>query len=737
MLRPYGLFSDATDGVVITRNARLGSNPIMNKDTSAPRRNLLICLALVTITVPAYWQVWSFDLVSLDDGEYIARNPYVLLGIRHAGVEWAFTAFYHGAWHPMVWLSYMADSDIARGLAARGVRLGPGNVGVFHLTNLAQHIVSTLLLFFIFLRITGSRWRGAFVAGIFAIHPLNVESVAWVAERKNTLSAVFFMLTMMAYLNYARRPGLPKYALVVALFALGLMAKAVLVTLPLVFLALDYWPLRRFALTTQGHGPARSAWPLLREKLPMLGLSVASGALAFVAQRSAAAVAPDEVFPIGVRIANAFFSCVKYIGLTILPRNLSVCYVHPGRSLPSWEVALSAAFVVAMTILAIRFARRLGYLMVGWLWFVVTMLPVIGIVQVGDQALADRYVYIPMIGLLTIAACGMPDLLARLSGTRYMPALAAAACVAVMLLALTAYKQVGYWRDSETMYRQVLRVNQRSRICYTGLGSALDAKGRHTEAQVYLRKAVEIDPTDLTSRTNLGISLAKQGKLDDAIGWFRQALELSPGDPRALYNLANVLVMRGKLKQAAESYFQAVISQPFFVEAHIGLADVSVLLGRTADAVSHYSEAIRLNPDDPSTHFRLAGALEDQGKVVEAVRHYREALRLNPQRWDAANNLAWILATQTDPRCSDPREAVGLAEDFCKRVGNSQPTLLDTLAVAYAATGRYDAAVGAETRAITLAESNRQTQVANGFRARLRLFQARRATTCRPPLPAL
>lgn len=685
--------------------------------TSSLRFNLLVCLVLVVLVTGVYWQVRTFDLVGLDDDSYITQNAYVLLGIRSDTVRWAFSAVSLGIWHPMIWLSYMTDTEIGRALAMRHIEFGPGNAGVYHLTNAAQHLLSSILLFFILLRMTGSRWQSALVAVIFAVHPLNVESVAWVAERKNTLSTLLCFLTMLAYLNYVRRPGWGRYTATIALFALGLMAKAVLVTLPVMLLLIDYWPLKRFE--------SSSRWSLVREKLPMFALAGASGVMAFVAQRLGGLIAPDEVFPLGVRVSNAFLSLLKYVWLMILPRNLSVCYVHPGRSLPVWLVVLCAVVVAAITAIAIRRRSRTPYLFVGWLWYLATILPVIGIVQVADQGLADRYIYIPMVGLLMIAAWGLPDLMSWFFAPRLKPVFTAAACAAVLVLTLTAHKQVSYWRDGETMYRQVVRVNPTSRTGYSGLGSALSAKGQHEEAQSCLLKALEIDPRDYVSRINLGIDLAMQRKLDEAVYYLDEAHEMCPEEPRANYNLARILVMQGKIKEAHSHFLQAVRSQPSFVEARIGLANTMILQGRTNDAILHYEKAIDLCPNHAGSHVLLAGALEEQRRMGDAIRHYRTALRLDPNRWDAANNLAWILATQPSSTSSDRREAIRLAERTCRLAQNSNAALLDTLAAAYAADGRYGDAASAARLALGLAESAKQVETARELREKLQRYETR------------
>lgn len=689
----------------------------MAEKNSSWRFNLLVCVGLVVLVTGIYWQVRTFELVGLDDDSYIIHNPYVLRGLRPDTVRWALSAVTLGIYQPMIWLSYMADTEIARALAARHIVLGPGNSGVYHLTNAVHHLLSAALLFFIIQRITGSRWRSAFVAAFFAVHPLNVESVAWAAERKNTLSTLLCFATMLAYLNYVRRPGWGRYGIMLALFVLGLMAKAVLVTLPMLLLLLDYWPLKRFEKS--------SAWLLLREKLPMFGFAAVSGVMAFIAQRMAGYVAPDDLFPMGVRIANAFISFLKYVWLTILPRNLSVCYVHPGWTIPEWITVLCALVVASITVLAIRYRRRRPYLLVGWMWYLVTILPVIGIVQVADQALADRYIYIPMVGLLIIAAWGVPDLLSRIGAPCIRPAAAATACMAVLLLTVAAHRQTSYWRDGEVMYRQVIKVNPTSRTGYSGLGSTLSAKGEHEEAQDCLRKAIQIDPRDITSRINLGIDLALTKRMDEAESCLREALEMCPGEPRGNHNLARILVMQGKLKEAATHYSRAIASQPTFVEAHIDYGNTLLLLRKPAKAASHYRRAIQLHPDSAKAHVLLAGCLEEQGQAARAAEYYRQALRLNPKRWDAANNLAWILATQPDPRPSEVSEAIRLAEATCKMARNTNPVLLDTLAAAYAADGRYGDAAAAAKRALNLAEKAKQVQAANELRAKLRRYEIR------------
>lgn len=701
---------------------------------------MLLCLVLIGLVAVVYGQVRHFGLVGIDDDVYITHNPYVLMGLTHDTAKWAFTSFHDGNWIPMVWLSLMADTQIARVLADHGIRVGPGSVGVYHVSNVVQHALSTILLFVLLLQMTGSRWRSAFVAAVFAVHPLHVESVAWVTERKDTLSAVFWMLTLLAYVNYARKPGVGRYLLVVASFAVGLMTKSMLVTLPVVLLLMDYWPLRRIVESPKSKiesVPRRlplfaisySLPPLLREKLPLFALSGAAGVMAYVAQSHAGYVMPYEAFPPGVRLANAFVCYANYIWLTIAPHGLSVCYPHPGRSLPPWLVLLSAALLVGVSWLAVRYARRARYLLVGWFWFVITLLPVIGLVQLGDQAMADRYAYIPMIGLLMAAAWGVPSAVGVAAAGRWRTAWAAAACAAVVALTIAGHTQAGYWKDPETLCRHVLQVNPRSRMGYGGLGSALSDKGKQAEAIECYRKAIEINPKDIASCTNLANSLAMTGRLDEAVKCYRQALELNPNDPGAHYNLARTLLMQGKMPDAADHLLLALESRPEFVEAHVTLGNVRMLQGKVDEAVAHYSQAAALAPSNADVRFRLAGSLEQKGRIGDAIYSYRAAIRLDPNRWDAANNLAWILATQTDRRYFNPNEAVRIARSSSSRIGHTQPELLDTLSVACAAAGEYSSAVKWARRGLDVAESTKQQQVAKELRARLRLYESRHAGT--------
>lgn len=689
-------------------------------------RNLLICLALIGLTLAVYGQVWRFGLAGIDDDTYITHNPYVQIGLTRDTAKWAFTSFYDGNWIPTVWLSLMCDTNITRYLAGCGISFGQESAGVYHISNVLGHAISSIILFLIFLKMTGSTYRSAFVAAIFAVHPLHVESVAWVTERKDTLSAVFWMLTMLAYVNYTKRPSVARYLIIVLCFSIGLMTKSMLVTLPVMLLILDYWPLRRYAFG-KGIGPVRSTWPLLREKIPLFALSGASAVVAYVAQSHAGYVMPYEAFEPGVRLANAFVSYAKYIWLTIFPNNLSVCYPHPARLLPEWLVLFSAALMLAVSAIAIKCARRAPYIFVGWCWFAITLLPVIGLVQLGDQAMADRYAYIPMIGLLIISAWAVPNI-----DIANMRRAAVAACAIVAALSVAAYVQTSYWRDAETLCRHVIRVNPHSRMGYGGLGSALAAKGKQRAAIECFQKAIKINPKDIASCINLGNSYAITGKLDESVKCYSQALALNCNDPGARYNFARVLLIQGKLTDAAHQLSMALKLQPSFVEAHVTLANISMLLDKTDDAIAHYCKAAKLAPLNADIHFRLAGAFEQNGRIGSAIKSYREAVRLDPRRWDAANNLAWILATQRHCKYFNAREAIRIAERSSRRIGHAQFELLDTLSVAYAAAGQYNQAIKWAKRGMESAKSANQASVARDISARLRQYESSRAKDTSP-----
>jgi Flp pilus assembly protein TadD len=553
------------------------------------------------------------DFVNFDDDDYVTANPVVLRGLTWHGVAWAFTTEHAVNWHPLTWLSHMLD-----------VQLYGLDAGAHHLTNLLFHIGNTLLLFGLLHRMTGALGRSAFVAGLFAVHPLHVESVAWVAERKDVLSTLFWMLTLWAYIEYVKRPDLRqssrrRYAAVLLFFALGLMAKQMLVTLPLVLLLLDFWPLGRVGIGPNpagGWAPARDGWAtagrLVWEKLPLLALAAASSIATFVIHQRGGAVIILSAIPLQLRIENALVSYVVYIGKMLWPAGLAVLYPYP-QSLSAWSVAVAFVTLTGISVAVIWAAPRRPYLPVGWFWYLGTLVPVIGLIQVGDQAIADRYTYIPLIGLFIIVAWGVPDLLVRWPLRRVvLPkiALPAAACLVILACAITARGQLEYWEDSTTLWTHTLAVTTRNNIAHNNLGATLADQGKTDEAIAHYSEALRIKSDYADAHNNLGVALADQGKLDEAIAHYSEALRIKPGYSDAHSNLGIALADQGNLDEA----------------------------------IAQFTEALRINPDSAKAHNNLGVALASQGKLDEAIAQFTEALQVKPDYADARNNLELALA---------------------------------------------------------------------------------------------
>jgi protein O-mannosyl-transferase len=483
-----------------------------------PPSRLVVALLLAASTLAVFAQAIGFEFVDYDDNEYVTANPQVQGGLTVAGVGWAFTTFAAGNWHPVTWLSLMLDTSLG----------GPGP-RIYHLTNVILHVANALLLFFLLDRMTGRRRPAAVTAALFAIHPLHVESVAWIAERKDVLSTLFLLLTLMAYIGSVERPGPGRRLAVVALFALGLMAKPMLVTLPLLLLMLDAWPFGR-----------KEPWRrLVLEKAPLLALSIASSVVTLVAQHQGRTVGSLATYPFGVRVANAIVATATYLGKAFWPTRLAVFYPHPGASLAVGTVVVSALILIALTISAIRLRRSHPALLFGWAWYLVTLAPVVGIVQVGWQARADRYTYVPLVGIFLGVVWGVCDRFA------HRPALLArTATAALVMLGIGAFVQTAYWRDSETLFGHAIAVTERNFLAHNDLGTALLRRGLPAPAAAHFAEALRIDPSYVDAHSNLGVALARQGMIDEAILEFQRALDLDPGHPDARRNLENAEEMR-------------------------------------------------------------------------------------------------------------------------------------------------------------------------------------------------
>lgn len=534
---------------------------------------LIICLFLVVLTLAGYWQVTSHDFVTFDDNIYVTENYNAQAGLTREGLIWAFTTFCGANWHPLTWVSHMLDCQL--------FWLRPG---MHHLTSLLFHVANGLLLFLLFLRMTGSLWRSAFVAALFAIHPLHVESVAWVAERKDVLSTLFWMLTMWAYVRYAERPGAMRYLLVVLFFALGLMAKPMVVTLPFVLLLMDYWPLGRLQIRRwkdkADPGPPKSTVPrILLEKVPLLALSGILSVTTFIAQGEA--VAPLEGLPLGVRIANALVSCVTYIGRMFWPHDLAVLYPHPG-TVALWQASLSGLLLLSLSLLFIRAMQRHPYFIIGWLWYLGTLVPVIGLVQVGRQAMADRYTYIPLIGLFIILAWGAAELTQKLRHRRIV--LAALAGFALTLCMISTWFQVRHWKDSFSLFSHAVDVTVDNYVAHHSLGIAWEEKKRYDRAIHHYSEALRIKPDFAKAHNTLGGVLLLQGDLESAIRHYSKALQIEPDNAKTHYNLGVVSERQGDLKSAIRHYSDALRISPDFAEAAYSLKVLLMRRGKPGKA---------------------------------------------------------------------------------------------------------------------------------------------------------
>ena len=605
--------------------------------------DIFVCLLLFIATLAVYWQVGNYEFVNYDDAEYITENLHVQQGLTRDSVIWAFTATDVSNWHPLTWLSHMLDFQLY-GFGPKG----------HHLTNVFFHLVNTLLLFLVLKWMTGALWRSGLVAALFALHPLHVESVAWVAERKDVLSTLFWMLTLWAYIGYTKRPGVKRYLLIILAFALGLMAKPMLVTLPFVLILLDYWPLKRIELgqsaiglpaasqpSTTAKKPRAQAFRLLLEKTPLFILAAVSSLVTFFVQRSGGAVGALETYPLSIRIANALLSYVTYIIKMIWPQNLAVFYPHPGQSSPMWQAALAGLLLVVVSIGVVRAGRRYPYLPVGWLWYVGTLVPVIGLVQVGGQAMADRYTYVSLIGLFIIIAWGVPEMTAKY---RYgKSALAVGAGSLVIALMVSTSLQLKYWENSITLFDHALRVTERNYLAHNNFGNALVELGRVDEALIHFTEAVKIRPSFSKAHNNLGNALARQGRDKEAMGHLTRALQLEPNFPMAHNNLGNLFEKQGKIKEAAFHYSTAFHLDPTLAEPYFNLGNLLARQGKLEEAIANLSMALQLKPNFAEAHNSLGVVLAYTGRSNEAIAHFTEALRIKPGFVQARNNLNMAL----------------------------------------------------------------------------------------------
>jgi tetratricopeptide (TPR) repeat protein len=597
----------------------------------------LICLFLILATLTAYWQVRKNEFINLDDDLYVTGNPSVQKGLTFRGALWAFTRIHSGHWHPVTWLSHMLDDEL--------YGMDPGG---HHMTNLFFHIANTLLLFILLQRLTGALWRSGFVAALFALHPLHVESVAWVAERKDVLCTFFWILTIFAYTYYVQKTKAIRYLWVVLCFVLALMSKPIAVTLPFVLLLLDYWPLGRIKFekisnSTSVDYQKVSTVHLILEKIPLLSLAAMLSLFTILTHLKSGAIASFVKLPLSIRIENALVSYVRYIGKMIWPDRLAVLYPHP-MYLPLWEVVGAILLLTIITALVVILIRTYPYLVVGWLWYLGTLLPVIGLVQAGVQAMADRFTYIPLIGLFMMVAYGLPGSLARRHDRRMI--LIPSGILLLLILMRITMSQVRLWQNSVTLFSHTLNVTVNNFLIHNNLGVTLMRQGKDQEAMIHYRKALEIKPNYADAYYNMGSVLMRQGKDQEALAHFLQALWLKPEKAETHNELGFILTKQGKLEEAIAHFAQAVHINPNDEEARYNLGTVLLRRGRAQEAIIHFNRALQINPKDTRVHINLGLALAAQGKIEEALAHHQQAIQISPENPDAYYNLATLLAEQ-------------------------------------------------------------------------------------------
>jgi len=600
---------------------------------SRPRRtpfsgsSVWICLCLALLACAVYFPAHRCGFLRLDDDVYVTDNPLVREGLTLEGLRWALRSTDADNWHPLTWVSLMLDVSVF-GLDPRGM----------HAVNVALHALSAALLFLALHRLTGERGASALVAALFAVHPLRVEAVAWVAERKEVLAGLFFMLTLIAYTRHARRPGTGSYLLVAAALAAGLLAKPMLVSVPALLLVLDFWPLGRRALPR-----------LLAEKLPLLALSLGSALATVSAQSRGGALGSFQAIPLGARVANAAAAYAAYLGQAFWPARLAVFYPHPATypadrlhalTLPA---ILSGALLASVSLLVARSARRRPYLAAGWCWYLGMLVPVIGIVQVGMQARADRYTYLPLIGI-ELAVVWLARDLARERG---LERLARAAALAVLaLLAAATWRQIGYWRDDVTLYEHALRVTSDNYLAHNNLGVELSRRGRLAPAAEQFQAAIRIKPDYPDALVNLGAASLSSGRSGEAAELFARAARSAPSLPRAWSGLGAARLRLGDARAARGAFEEALRLDPGFEEGQNGLGVVWMEQGGLDEAARRFEAALALRPDYPEAHCNLGKVLRAAGRADEAARHQDAALRARPDYAEAHRELGLLLAAR-------------------------------------------------------------------------------------------
>lgn len=678
------------------------------------RQTFWCCVGLALAVLALYWPLTRYGFVNFDDDEYVTANPHVLGGLTADAIRWAFTTGHASNWHPVTWLSHMLDCQL----------FGAGNAGAMHLMNLLFHTANSVLLFLLLRRATGNEYRSLCVAALFAFHPLHVESVAWIAERKDVLSTLFWILTMWHYVSYAITSRRLNYCCALLFLAIGLMAKPMLVTLPVILLLMDYWPLKRLS--------KQNFTGLIVEKLPFLLLALASSVVTFFVQKQVAIVRLDQL-SLPLRIANAITSYIAYLGQTFWPARLVFFYPHPITH-PSYAVILNALGLLVITATVWLLRHRSPYLLFGWFWYLGTLVPVIGLVQVGSQEMADRYTYVPLIGIFVGLVWGLGDCFGRLAAGRIY-AVPVAAFALISCAAVTGH-QIRYWKDSVRLFEHALAYTSKNLVANINVGAAYMQQGRNTEALQHYLAALQIKPDNAKAQYNLGVALASLGRTDEAVKHYRIALLIDPSYTKSLKALADSLLAGGHVSEALMHY-KSVLQidpantavhlvvgntllgtgdiaggiehlrevtkvQPNNFEAQLNLASALASEGKLEEAIAYYRIVLRLDPNSALAHYQFGSALLNGKQENEALRELREALRLSPESALTLDKLGWILSTSSDASLRNGKEAIAFAERACQLTKNVNPITLSTLSAAYAEDGQFERAIASAEKSRSL-----------------------------------
>jgi len=606
----------------------------------------VICILLSVLVLAIYWKVQYHEFINYDDGRYITENKHVKSGLSKENFIWAFTHLHSANWHPITWLSHMLDSHFY-GLNPRG----------HHLTSLGFHIANSLLLFSVLCRMTGEIWKSCFVASLFAFHPINIESVAWASERKNVLSTFFLLLTMWAYINYIQKKNFTRYSIVLLFFILGLMSKPMLVTLPFVFLLLDYWPLNRFKIPLADTLPSRKEISqnknrlliiLLFEKIPLLILVAGSCTITLIAQKSWGAVVSLENVSLISRISNALVSYLKYLEKMVLPKNFSIFYPYPAEGIVLWKVLMSGLILITITFISIRLIKKAPYIVVGWFWYLGTLIPVIGLVQVGQQAMADRYAYVPLIGIFIIIAWGLPELLKNYIFRKKL--LLFLTGIYFSVLVTLCWIQLQHWKSSITIFQHAINVTDKKYPSFVGvynnLGVVLIAQMKFEEAITNFIKAVELQPNYPESYNNMGYALSELKRFSEANVYYEKAIRLKSDYAEAHNNLANSLSKTTSFNKAIIHYKKAIQYKPDFSKANFNLGITLNKSNYSEEAIPYLEEAIRLEPNFFQAHLALGNILILKDNFERAIYHLETTIRLDSNNAVAHNSLGSIFGQQ-------------------------------------------------------------------------------------------